>query len=264
MVLKKGLLVGINYIGTSSELSGCINDTQNLKELLKRKKYLKNSDMTFMNDNQKGGLYPTKQNIINQLQKLVDFANAHKDDQVFLFFSYSGHGHYLRDKNGDEDDGRDEVLCPVDYTKNGFIVDDYLKNNIVDKLSDNVTFVVLIDACHSGTMLDLKYNFNNLNQCKINNKVTDAKCDVVMISGCRDNQTSADAYIYDSFDWRKEYQGAMTAAFIKCYSDGISYKDLISKMRTWLSKKKYTQIPQLSSGKNLDIDTNVLLATFKH
>lgn len=262
MVQKKGLLIGINYTGTSNQLGGCINDTQNLKELLKKDKYFNENELTFMNDNQNGDLYPSKENILKQINELVKFANENKDEQVLLFFSYSGHGYYVRDTNGDEDDGRDEVLCPIDYNKNGFIVDDYLKSNFIDKLDSNVTLMVIIDACHSGTVLDLKYNFNNLNVCNENKKALESKCNVVMISGCRDNQTSADAYLYDQFEWKREYQGAMTAAFIKNYSDGITYKKLIKNMRKWLAKQRFSQVPQLSSGKQISIYSKIILSDY--
>ena len=264
MVFKKGLLVGINYVGTGSQLNGCINDTENLKELLKRGGYLSEDEMTFLNDNQTGNLYPTKSNIMNHLENMVKFANDHKDEKVLLFFSYSGHGYYVKDLNGDEPDGKDEVLCPVDYDKNGFIIDDDLKSQFIDRLGNNVTIVVLIDACHSGTVLDLRYNFDNLNNLNKNKKNSESSCDVVMISGCRDNQTSADAYINDQFDKRNEYQGAMTAAFIKNYKDGISYENLIKGMRKWLIKNKYDQVPQLSSGKKIDIRSPIILSTYNN
>ena len=34
LIVKKALLVGINYTSTGSQLSGCINDTENLKQFL--------------------------------------------------------------------------------------------------------------------------------------------------------------------------------------------------------------------------------------
>ena len=36
---KKALLIGINYIGTSSALNGCINDVENIKRYLLTKDY---------------------------------------------------------------------------------------------------------------------------------------------------------------------------------------------------------------------------------
>ena len=36
-----------------------------------------------------------------------------------LFFHYSGHGSQTYDSDGDEVDGNDETICPVDYDSAG-------------------------------------------------------------------------------------------------------------------------------------------------
>ena len=38
-----------------------------------------------------------------------------------LFFHYSGHGSQQQDSDGDEVDGTDETICPVDYKDAGQI-----------------------------------------------------------------------------------------------------------------------------------------------
>ena len=263
-IIKKGLLIGINYFGTSSELHGCISDVNNLQKFLTAKQYFNDDDFVKMTDDKKDELCPTKNNILRELNNLVNFANSHKDDQVQLFLSYSGHGYHIRDRNGDEADGQDEVLCPVDYNTHGFIVDDYLKNNFIDKLGSNVTIVVIIDACHSGTALDLKFNYRcgPKNRCFINKKVRITKCKVAMISGCRDNQTSADASFWDLNKLKWSYQGAMTASFIANYHDGVSYLVLIRRMRFWLRKKKFEQVLQLATGIKVNTRQKFLLSIY--
>lgn len=264
-IVKKGLLIGINYTNTINELNGCINDTENLRTFLTTKQYFTNDELTYMNDKQPGTLYPSKSNIQYQIKELVTFANTNVNNDVYLFLSYSGHGSTLVDTSGDEVDGQDEVLCPIDCTENGYIVDDDLKRDLIDQLSSNVTLFVLIDACHSGTVLDLKYNYT----CDIKNAysvygiIPDSKCKVVMISGCRDDQTSADAYISDHNTHKKKYQGVMTASFIDCYNENISTKTLINDMIVWLKKNQMTQVPQLSSGQLINIEDDVLLSKYK-
>lgn len=264
-IAKKALLIGINYTKTDNELSGCINDTDNLGKFLISNKYFSQKEMTFMNDFKTGSLYPSKKNILLQFDQLVKFAKTNSKKKVFLFLSYSGHGSYVRDTNGEEADGRDEVLCPIDCEQNGFIIDDVVRSRLVDKLPSNVTLIVLMDACHSGTILDLRYNYN----CDIKDtysiigKMKDTKCNVVMISGCKDNQTSADAYIADHVNKNKEYQGAMTGAFIANYKNGVSAINLVTSMRLWLSKGHFSQIPQFSSGKKLHTSRPFLLSLFK-
>ena len=34
--MKKALLIGINYVGTNSELNGCINDIYSMKNYLEK------------------------------------------------------------------------------------------------------------------------------------------------------------------------------------------------------------------------------------
>jgi metacaspase-1 len=71
-------------------------------------------------------------------------------------------------------------------------------------------------------------------------------CDAILISGCRDNQTSADAYQEASF------QGAMTWAFIKAAkAPGVTLGALQDLMRSTLATARprpYSQVPQLSFG----------------
>lgn len=94
MVFKKGLLIGINYTGSSCELNGCINDTENLRCFLEKNKYFTSNELTFMNDKQTGVLYPTKENIERQMDELVEFAKMHNAEKVLVLLSYSGHGSY--------------------------------------------------------------------------------------------------------------------------------------------------------------------------
>jgi hypothetical protein len=259
--VKKALLIGINYTGTSSALGGCINDSTNLKNFMIKNRYFQNKDMVTMNDNQVGNNYPTKRNILIQLRNLVNFANRNKNKNVLLVVSYSGHGTYQRDRNGDESDGRDEALCPIDYTARGFITDDLIKRYFIDKLPSNVKLVMLIDACHSGTMCDLKYEYNCDRYRRYNTQKSRlTRCDIIMVSGCRDNQTSADAYLQNGRIY--EYQGAMTAAFIANYSDRITYYNLINRMRRWLRVKRFRQVPQLTSGKLLNVNKTFLLGSY--
>lgn len=263
-IARRGLFIGINYKNTQSELGGCINDSVRLRKFMVRSRYLRQNETLMMNDNQRGSLYPTKANILKQLDSLVQFAKNNRTKKVFIFVSYSGHGYYQRDYNGDEADGKDEVLCPIDCDRNGYIVDDLLRSRFVDKLPKNVSLVMLIDACHSGTVLDLRYSYEaSGGSYSITDTVTNTVADVAMISGCKDNQTSADAYLQNPDKRRKEYQGAMTASFLSNYKNGISYDSLITNMRTWLIRHRFDQIPQLSTGKLVNSKTPFLLSSYR-
>ncbi|KAJ4363993.1 hypothetical protein N0V83_009447 [Neocucurbitaria cava] len=73
---------------------------------------------------------------------------------------------------------------------------------------------------------------------------------VTMFSGCRDDQTSADASI------QGEATGAMTWAFLETMkrAENPSYAETLQLTRRMLDESRYTQIPQLSSGLDIDLD----------
>lgn len=259
-MIRRGLFMGLNYSGSSHQLNGCINDSINLTEFLVKNGYFEEDELILMNDEKKGTeLYPTGDNMWRQLDKLVELANNNQDKQVLLFWAYSGHGSYFYDRNGDENDGRDEVLCPLDCQENGCITDDDLKKYFIDRLTSNVKLFILIDACHSGTMVDLRYNYiTDYNYCKFNMYSNVTECEVVMISGCKDSQTSSDAYLFDKENSNYEYQGAMTAAFLNTMQNNISYYSLLVRMRDWLDDKYFSQVPQMSSGRYINVHGDIL------
>ena len=65
----------------------------------------------------------------------------------------------MEDDNGDEEDGYDETLIPVDYQRSGQIRDDVVFNELVAAMPAGVTMTCLMDCCHSGSVLDLPYVF---------------------------------------------------------------------------------------------------------
>jgi hypothetical protein len=251
--VKKALLFGLNYIGTRNELFGCINDTNNIKDCLTNQ--FNYSSFNILTD--KTNKKPTRQNIINELTSML--VNAKSGDN--LFFLYSGHGTYTTDLNKDELDGRDELIIPLDaYNIKTCILDDELKKIITDKLKKDVKLFMLFDSCFSGTIMDLKYNYLvNNKSLVLNPKNSNTLGQVICISGCNDNQTSADTYV--NLSNSNMYSGAMTYSFIKSINQlgkNISLNNLIVSMRNILKTEGYTQIPQLSSGTNIDINTPII------
>ena len=118
---RKALLIGINYIGQRGQLRGCINDVKNMSRFLQERFGYNQSDMvTLMDDQQHPKSQPTKQNILTAMHWLVK--DAQPNDS--LFFHYSGHGGQTKDLDGDEGDGYDETIYPVDFRHAGHIVDD--------------------------------------------------------------------------------------------------------------------------------------------
>lgn len=239
---KKALLIGINYTGTSSALNGCINDVDAMKAYLLKNGY-NEENITILTDETE--TKPTRVNILTHLLELI------VSDAKTLFFHYSGHGSYIRDEDGDEMDGKDECLCPVDYYSAGMILDDEIRG-VLQCLNKGKKLTMILDCCHSGSGADLCYNMyergGTYSMLK-NSKQTKTRGEVVMISGCRDIQTSADSYINGKF------QGALTNSFLYVVErhKRLSYEELIRKVRSKLKKDRYSQIPCLSSGRELKL-----------
>lgn len=152
--IKRAVMIGINYVGQQGELSGCHNDVKNMTAYLKDKHGFEDRNIKILMDD---GYHqsPTYSNIMNAYRNVV--RESAKGDTVFLH--YSGHGGRKEDLNGDEDDGFDETLIPVDFQSAGQIVDDVLCDQLVKKMPQGVLATSLMDCCHSGTVLDLPYRF---------------------------------------------------------------------------------------------------------
>ena len=252
---KKALLIGINYIGTSSQLNGCINDVNSLKTTLTTKYGFSAEADTIKIITDETVQKPTRVNILAAFKQLLE-SGVEGD---LLFFAFSGHGSSTFDANRDEvAGGKDEMIITSDSKG---IVDDELKALIQTYLKKDVTLFALFDCCFSGTVLDLKYQYldslDNDNST-VNSNEAETIGNVIMISGCNDNQTSADAYI------NAKYQGAMTWAFLSTLSESpakqqLSWRSLLTQMRDKLKTSKYEQLPQLSTGCFMDINKVICL-----
>lgn len=291
---RKALLIGINYFGQRGQLRGCINDVRNMSAYLAENFGYKREDMVLLTDDQQNPLsQPTKQNLLRAMHWLVK--DARPNDS--LFFHYSGHGGQTKDLDGDEDDGYDEVIYPVDFRQTGHITDDEMHRIMVMPLVPGVRLTAIFDSCHSGTALDLPYIYNTQGILKEPNLAKEAgqgllsaissysqgdiggvasnimgfikkatngddayqrtmatktsPADVIMFSGSKDDQTSADATI------AAQATGAMSWAFVTSLKKNPqqSYVQLLNSIRDELATK-YTQKPQLSCSHPLN--TNLL------
>jgi len=250
---KHALLIGINYVNSSCELNGAINDTLNIKNMIKDK--LGYNNIVFLNDYT--DRRPTKSVILEELDNVVNKINNGECDE--FWFHYSGHGYYTKDHSGDEIDGRDEVLIPLDYEDGNVISDDELNQLFLKKITNkNCKIFCLIDCCHSGTQFDLPYLFTNKKRVVLNNN-TDIKCKVALISGCLDSEVSYDVYNANN---NNQYSGAMTSSLINALNNldfNCSFYDLVKHMYDFLHEKNYDQSPQLSC--NFDMNNNSLFCS---
>ncbi|KZP14335.1 hypothetical protein FIBSPDRAFT_921414 [Athelia psychrophila] len=147
---KRALFVGINYKGLPNELEGCVNDAKNMCKFMMNRHGYKAEDIVLLtDDSEHARQLPTKKNITDAMRWLVRGAKAHDS----LFFHYSGHGGQTRDLDGDEIDGYDEVIFPVDYLTAGHLVDDEMNKLLVRRLPRACRLTAVFDSCHSGTAL---------------------------------------------------------------------------------------------------------------
>ena len=152
---KRAFLVGISHYDTSltgyqwNNITG-VEDVNLLNPILKNQGFI----TTTLLDDQ-----ATFDNIVSQIVKFTN--KTKKGDIVYLHFS--AHGQPVEDLNGDEEDGWDESIVPIDaykIYKKGFyegqkhLTDDLL-NKYVKKLREKIGtsgfLYVVIDACHAGT-----------------------------------------------------------------------------------------------------------------
>jgi metacaspase-1 len=284
---KKALLVGINYLGAPrGQLKGCINDVKNVQKFLVQRFGFSTQNMIVLTDDARDPRkMPTRANVLAAIDWLVVGAAAGDS----LFFQFSGHGSQVPDTNGDEDDGLDEVIICHGMRRQDYIIDDELHARMCMRLPLGCRLTAIMDACHSGSGLDLPYeifapsasaNFQKKAQSKLEKKrmkklkkqqkkqkkqkkmggaaaagnlpgTTHAH--VIGFSGCKDDQTSADASIGG------QSSGAMTYAFLKTLTENPNqtYTQLLASMHRILHAppRRFTQEPQLSLGRPFPVNS---------
>lgn len=280
---RRAVLVGINYLNCAQgRLSGCINDARSMHAFFSSWGFQPTSIVLLTDDQRDPNYLPTRANIIQALQWLVQDISG-GDSAVFHF---SGHGGQVEASifDVDEDDGMNETIIPMDYQQlggnKGHIVDNDLHKILVKPLVQGARLLVIFDSCHSGTALDLPFIWNDpecpnasdtsslssrhkntkfglgglakgltkevLHHGKkaIGSKKPKKPCvgDVVSISGCQDHKTSADV----------AGAGAMSVAFAECMRQTrgqLTYMQLIRGMRQVCRSKGLKQVPQLCMGR---------------
>lgn len=268
---KRALLIGVNdYIKGPEEwhLRGCENDVAMTRQLLTDKFGFPPQNIKTLLSGE-----ATAQNILQAIQDWL-VTPAKPDDIVY--FHFSGHGSQTTDRQGDEEDGYDELICPTDMQQGqlaSIITDDQLKQAFSRIPARNVTIV--LDACHSGTgTRDLSLSRPRYAQFEPGLRSTrnvvltpagppkdklsgsggmeEGGAGQVTISGCRPDQTSADAWIRDGL-----YAGALTYYLVENMRKApldLTYRELIERVVRDLQAKNYTQIPQVEG----DLDRPVL------
>ena len=239
-MVNKSLLVGINYINSQYALNGCINDVILVKNRLMNDLHFKEENIVVLRDDDRNNM-PTCGNILGHLVHLIK--NSNPQDNIYIHFS--GHGTHVKDNNNDEKDGRDEVFVPCDYRK-GLISDDMLFSIIS---TTNCNTLLVFDCCHSGSICDLPYRYdcvnNTLKLNMENNRALNKK--ITMISGCRDEQSSLDYFNREE----NKYHGLLTVQlmnYLKKTNYTITFKDLVSNIHKLTDLGSVGQNPNVSAS----------------
>ncbi|KAL0384463.1 UNVERIFIED_CONTAM: Metacaspase-2 [Sesamum radiatum] len=145
----------------------------------------------------------------------------------------------------DEVDGYDEMLWPVDHKTEGTILDDEINATIVRPLPQGARLHAIVDACHSGTILDLpfvcrmdrdgNYKWENHGRQSAIYKGTSGGL-AVSLSACDDHQVSVDTTALSG----NAATGAMTYSFIRAAQNepGLTYGRLLNAMRQTIRDTK--------------------------
>ena len=261
MAKVKSLHIGLNAVDPASygapyELKACEADARDMARIAKDRgattKLLLTPDAT-----------------TDAVVEAIKAAGSELESGDLFFLTYSGHGGQVQDVDGDEkDDQLDETWCLFDSQ----LRDDDI-NTALASFAPGVRILMLSDSCHSGTVsrgialerdekliaedaakekrlpLDAtKREFAQHAQQYHSREViplSAVQATGVLISGCRDNQTSQDG----------DVNGAFTAAFLSAWEDGAfegNHSELHEAIVKTLKEQDYTQVPNLQTVAKAD------------
>ena len=180
-------------------------------------------------------------------------------------YHFSGHGTYVPTRNkAAEPDGLLEVSCPWDFNwSRQRMITDKQYVQMFKRLKKGVKFLWVSDSCHSGDLtrgigtveivprfmpppVDIEWDIRGIQEECENVDVEERimirnKLGVQFISGCKSNQTSADAV----FNGR--WNGALTYFLLKrmkTMPKDATVEKIVNNVRTDLKRSGYWQIPQ--------------------
>jgi hypothetical protein len=248
MTKRRSLHIGLNFVdpnsygGWDGMLAGCVNDANAMQEVAVSRGF---EPQMLLNEKA----------TTEALRDHLNDAAGQLGENDFFFLTYSGHGGQVPDQETlqqgkDETDGLDETWCLYDSE----LIDDSLYGALCT-FATGVRIFIMSYSCHSETVAreivrrrdqlrekvqkapgpnskraplavtEAEFKANKAGYeaqatwWQPRSKPMDAKAKVVLISGCQDDQTSADGAV----------NGAFTEAFLKVWKDGNyqrTYEDL--------------------------------------
>ena len=267
MAKGRALSIGLNavdprhYQGWSGELNACEADAQDMVEIAKSKKFSVKILLTKS---------VTRAKVTGEILR---GAKALTKGDIFML-TYSGHGGQVPDLYSDEPDAQDETWCLYD----GELVDDELYGHL-GKFAQGVRILIFSDSCHSGTVVKMAYYQGTtaarssglgaqairyrfmppdvaLRTYRANKSFYDkilrdkkikvageaVKASVLLISGCQDNQLSADG----------DFNGLFTSQLLRVWNNGAFNGDYRKFHREILRRMPPDQTPNFFRVGSID------------
>ena len=170
--MRYALLIGVAYVHTEYSLPGCLNDIARISKYVGSQRFdrvdIMHDELSLSSPN-----YPSRNNVLIKIYRAVRSMTAR--DQLWIHFS--GHGFYVGSGNETISttsgnsisttsnecillrNAEQKTLADIDETNT--LCDEQMIR-IFDHLPEAATVLVTVDACHSGSMFDLRYNMQVL------------------------------------------------------------------------------------------------------
>jgi len=253
-VTKTALCIGINdYPGTGNDLAGCVNDARDWADALTERFF----ETEIMLDAQATG-----DAIRDGIRRKL--GGAATGDVVVI--TYSGHGTWVPDDDGDEPDHRDEALCPFDIFTAGPLLDDELYD-LFSERERGVRVVLISDSCHSGSVNQLAPSlhpdagrvrflppsaFLSPDRARVAARMPRIAATgrpryaSLLMSGCQDLEYSYDAHFGDRPNGAFTYVAVDTLRELKSEA---TYAEWMADIAKRLPSQDYPQTPGLSGSR---------------
>lgn len=279
---NKALLVGVNKYKYVRPLNGCVNDVRNMADILTSFYGFVSDDIRTLVDES-----ATRNNLMNRFDWLLDGAQK-GDLLLFHFSGHGSQIPDRNGDELDDGMDEILCLYDMDFRNpDSYLLDDDF-NDIIDRLPKDVYLTVCVDSCHSGTATrDITLLTSGLQipltEAKLQPRFIEPPADIalraygksvgirrlgamlkedknttgandtvkakhILLAGCNDDQTSADAFI------NNDYNGAFTYNLCKTIRDmrgEITYLDLVKKIQNSLAFNSFSQVPQLNGNERL-------------
>lgn len=260
--VRRALLIGVNtYV--KRPLDGCVADAELLAKILRERFSFDAANVTLLLN-----AAATRDAVLAELDQLVDLTAA--DDVAFIF--YAGHGSQSLDKTGSESSRYDSTLNVSDNPRQD-ILDDEIAERLATLGQTSPHTVMVIDACHSGTIARDAGDANVLNRKErwsppverttlptpTQRSGTARSADAaprdtfVLISACHDDEIAQEHAIPGD---ESVAHGALTFALaqeLQRAASGDTWRDLFLRVARSVTSQHATQHPQIDGNADREI-----------